>query len=94
MMGRRLADVGRGQRGLAVRQPVVDLDLRTLYLNDLELIGATVFSPQVFTDLVELVEAGLVQPTIAATYPLAEIHAAQEAFARKEHIGNIVITID
>lgn len=85
---------GRYVTAGAIAGPVVDIDLRTLYLNDLELIGATVFPPRVFADLVGLVEAGRVQPTIASTYPLAEIHAAQEAFSRKEHIGNIVITID
>ena len=68
-------------------------DLRTLYLNDLELIGATVFEPQVFGDLVGLVNAGRVRPPVAATFPLDEIGAAQEMFGRKEHVGAIVITI-
>jgi NADPH:quinone reductase-like Zn-dependent oxidoreductase len=88
-----LARGGRYVTSGAIAGPVVELDLRTLYLNDLELYGATVFEPQVFADLVALVNAGDVVPTIAATYPLAEIHAAQEAFGRKEHVGNIVITI-
>ena len=96
-VGRWIDELVRGGRYVtsgAIAGPIVEIDLRTLYLHDLELIGATVFPPEVFADLVGLVEAGLVQPTIAATYPLVEIHAAQEAFARKEHIGNIVITID
>ncbi len=85
---------GRYVTSGAIAGPIVEIDLRTLYLNDLELIGATVFPPKVFADLVNLVDAGLVQPSIAATYPLEEIHAAQEAFTRKDHVGNIVITID
>ena len=88
-----LAKGGRYVTSGAIAGPVVDLDLRTLYLNDLELYGATVFEPQVFADLIELVNAGDVAPIVAATYPLDQIHAAQEAFERKTHVGNIVITI-
>jgi hypothetical protein len=39
------------------------------------------------------VNAGLVRPPVAATFPLDEIGAAQETFGRKEHVGAIVITI-
>jgi NADPH:quinone reductase-like Zn-dependent oxidoreductase len=84
---------GRYVTSGAIAGPIVELDLRTLYLNDLELIGATVFEPQVFADLVGLVNAGLVRPPVAATFPLDEIGAAQEIFGRKEHVGAIVITI-
>jgi NADPH:quinone reductase-like Zn-dependent oxidoreductase len=84
---------GRYVTSGAIAGPIVELDLRTLYLNDLELIGATVFEPQVFADLVGLVNAGLVRPPVAATFPLDEIGAAQETFGRKEHVGAIVITI-
>lgn len=31
---------------------------------------------------------------LAATYPLADLHAAQQAFIDKRHVGNIVTTID
>jgi len=85
---------GRYVTSGAIAGPIVEIDLRTLYLNDLELIGATVFPPEVFAGLVDLVNAGQVRPNVAATFPLADIHAAQEAFVRKEHVGNIVITID
>lgn len=71
----------------------VALDLRVLYLNDLELIGATACPPEVFTTLVALIEAGSVRPVVAATYPLEEIHAAQEAFEARGRTGSIVITL-
>jgi NADPH:quinone reductase-like Zn-dependent oxidoreductase len=88
-----LANGGRYVTSGAIAGPVVDLDLRTLYLNDLELYGATVFEPRVFADLVALVNAGDVVPAIAETYALDDIHAAQAAFERKQHVGNIVVTI-
>lgn len=84
---------GRYVTSGAIAGPVVELDLRTLYLNDLELYGATVFQPQVFADLVGYIERGEVTPMLAATFPLAQIGEAQEAFGRKEHIGNLVITM-
>lgn len=91
-----LEALGRGGRYVtsgAIAGPVVDLDLRTLYLNDLQLHGATVYEPQVFADLVGYIERGEVRPVVGGTYPLEEIRAAQEAFAAKRHLGSLVITV-
>ncbi|MDE0656614.1 MAG: zinc-binding dehydrogenase, partial [Acidimicrobiaceae bacterium] len=66
---------------------------RTLYLKDLQLHGATVYAPQVFADLVGYIERGEVRPVVGGTYPLEEIHAAQEAFAGKRHVGSLVIVL-
>jgi NADPH:quinone reductase-like Zn-dependent oxidoreductase len=84
---------GRYVTSGAIAGPIVELDLRTLYLNDLELVGATVYEPHVFADLAGYIERGEVRPVLAATFPLAEIHAAQAAFEAKAHVGNIVITL-
>ncbi len=84
---------GRYVTSGAIAGPMVELDLRTLYLNDLELYGATIFEPQIFADLVGYIERGEVRPVLGGTYPLEQIHEAQEAFGRKAHIGNLVITM-
>ncbi len=84
---------GRYVTSGAIAGPMAELDLRTLYLNDLELFGATVFPPQVFADLVGYIERGEVHPVIANTYLLENIHAAQAAFERKDHLGALVITL-
>lgn len=75
----------------AIAGPMVALDLRTLYLRDLTFTGSTVIAPHVFPDLIRYIEAGEVRPALAATYPLAELHAAQAAFIDKKHTGNIVV---
>jgi NADPH:quinone reductase-like Zn-dependent oxidoreductase len=75
----------------AISGPVVDLDLRTLYLKDLKLIGCTVLEPEVFPNLIRYIESGEIKPLIAATYPLTEIVAAQEAFLTKQHVGKIIL---
>ena len=40
----------------AIAGPVVDLDLRTIYLNELKLIGSTAFSHHEFLSLVAYIE--------------------------------------
>ena len=75
----------------AISGPIVDLDLRTLYLKDLRLIGCTVLEPEVFPNLITYIERGEIKPLVAATFPLAEIVAAQEAFLTKRHVGKIVL---
>lgn len=77
----------------AIAGPVVELDLRTLYLNDLTLHGSTVTSAENFRNLVRYIERGEVRPTLAATWPLEELVAAQKAFLAKRHVGKIVLTM-
>ena len=46
---------------------------------------------EVFGNLVGYIERGEIRPLVAATFPLAEIGAAQEAFLAKRHVGKIVL---
>ena len=74
--------------------PLVELDVRTLYLKDLSLLGCTVLEPEVFPNLIAHIERGRILPVVAKTFPLERIHDAQSAFMSKRHIGKIVLTID
>jgi len=84
---------GRYVTSGAIAGPIVELDLRTLYLKDLTLIGSTRQDPGVFTDLVSYIEADEIKPVVAETYPLRDLHAAQKAFLEKSHMGKIGVTI-
>jgi NADPH:quinone reductase-like Zn-dependent oxidoreductase len=75
----------------AIGGPVTEIDLRTLYLNDLSLFGCTFQEDEVFENLVDYLERGEVRPVVSRTYPLADIARAQEDFLRKEHIGKLVL---
>jgi len=75
----------------AIAGPVVPLDLRTLYLKDLSLLGCTVTSPAVFARLVDLIQTGALQPVIRAVYPFADIALAQSDFLGKAQTGKIVL---
>lgn len=77
----------------AIAGPMVDLDLRTLYLRDLTFTGSTVIPPTIFGDVIRYIEQGEVKPVLAATYPLKELAKAQQAFIDKQHSGNIVVTV-
>ena len=85
---------GRYTTAGAIAGPMVDLDLRTLYLNDLEFHGCTVYDPAVFEALVGHIERGEVRPVVGGTFPLVDICAAQEAFLAKAHVGALVLTVD
>ena len=86
-----LARRGRYVVSGAIAGPIVDLDLRTLYLRDLTFLGSTVTALHVFADLVGYIERGEVRPLLAGTYPLKRLREAQAAFADKRHVGNIVV---
>ncbi len=88
-----LAGRGRYVTSGAIAGPIVEVDLRTIYLNDLELFGATIYGPGLFADLVGYIERGEIRPVLGGTFPLERIREAQEAFVRKEHFGNLVITL-
>lgn len=87
----RLRDGGRWVVAGAVAGPVVELDLRRLYLHDVSLIGSSMHSPAQFARLVGDARSGAVRPPVAARFPLAELPAAQARFLRGEHVGKIVV---
>ena len=82
---------GRYATSGAIGGPLVELDLRTLYLKDLTLVGCTAQDDVVFDNLVRAVEEGTVRPLVAATFPLSAIRQAQRVFMAKTHIGKLVL---
>jgi NADPH:quinone reductase-like Zn-dependent oxidoreductase len=77
----------------AIAGPRVSLDLRTLYLKDLSLLGCTVPPVDLFARLVERIERGEVRPLVSAIYPLERIGEAQTDFLAKRHTGKIVLRV-
>lgn len=75
----------------AIAGPLVQIDLRTIYLKDLTMFGCTFQEDAVFNNLIAYIEAGEICPVLARTYPLSEIRQAQEDFTRKAHIGSLVL---
>jgi NADPH:quinone reductase-like Zn-dependent oxidoreductase len=82
---------GRYAAAGAIAGPIVDLDLRTLYLKDLSLLGCTVLEPEVFGHLVQYIERGEIRPLLAGVHPLAAIVQAQQEFLAKQWLGKIIL---
>jgi len=77
----------------AVAGPLVQLDVRTLYLKDLRMFGCTVLEPEVFINLINYIEQDKIKPIVAQTFTLEEICEAQTLFMKKQHVGKFVLKI-
>lgn len=75
----------------AIAGPLVELDVRTLYLKDLTLVGCTYQPRQVFANLIDYIERGEITPLVSATYALDDIVSAQQAFLEKGFAGKLVL---
>ena len=84
---------GRYTTSGAIAGPIVNLDVRTLYLKDLTFYGCTYQPIEVFQNLIKYIEHDEIKPLVAKTYPLKEIKKAQEDFLLKKHIGKLVLMV-
>ncbi|WHO74629.1 alcohol dehydrogenase family protein [Rhizobium sp. BT03] len=77
----------------AIAGPIVELDIRTLYLKDLTFFGCTFQEDVVFENLVSYVERGEIKPLVGKSYPLRDIVEAQRDFLSKRIAGKLVLVI-
>lgn len=82
---------GRYVSSGAIGGPLVELDMRTLYLKDLTLIGRTAWDEQVFPDLISYIEREEIRPLLAGVLPLDQIATAQQELLETTHVGNFVL---
>lgn len=75
----------------AISGPIVNLDMRDMYLKDITLIGTTAWDEAVFPNIVKYIEQGEIQPVLANVFPLSAIAEAQAEFLLKKHVGNFVL---
>lgn len=86
-----LAPFGRYAVSGAIAGPIVELDLRTLYLKDQRFLGCTVLDDGVFSRLVGLIEQGDIKPLLACSFALESLSEAQAFFLAKQFTGKLVI---
>ena len=91
----RLLDVlrrgGRYATAGAIAGPLVELDVRTLYLKDLTLFGCTFQEDEVFENLVSYVERGEIRPLVARTFPPARDPPGAGSILAKAFTGKLVL---
>ncbi len=88
--------VARGGRVVIVGNtsgPKAEIDVRFIFGKQISLIGSTMGSHQDFCDVMELVWAGKLKPSIDRTMPLADGRAAHELLAAGRQFGKIVLQI-
>ena len=86
-----LRPFGRYAVSGAIAGPIVELDLRTLYLKDQWFMGCTVLDDGVFGRLVGLIERGDIKPLLARCFALHAVAEAQAFFLDKKFTGKLVI---
>ncbi|MFJ2618352.1 alcohol dehydrogenase family protein [Glutamicibacter sp. NPDC087344] len=90
----RLAALHRGGRYAiagAIGGPVAPIDLRTIYLNDLKVLGCTFQDDHIFENIIGYVERNEIRPHVSKVYPLEQIAQAQQDFLSKSHMGKLVL---
>lgn len=82
---------GRYVTSGAIAGAQVSLDLRTLYLNNISLLGCTAWAEPVFANLVAYIERGEIRPMLVKTFALQDMAQAQREFLNKTHVGKFAL---
>jgi NADPH:quinone reductase-like Zn-dependent oxidoreductase len=85
---------GRYATAGAIAGPIVELDVRTLYLKDLTFFGCTFQDDDVFANLVGYIERGDIKPQVGRVFKLRDIGEAQRVFQTKTVSGKLVLEIE
>lgn len=85
---------GRYTTAGAIAGPVVQLDLRTMYLKQLALHGSSQGTRGDFRRIVRYIEEGKIRPLVGGVYPLSQFHRAQTDFIAKSFVGKLVVVPD
>ena len=83
---------------------ITDVNMRTMYVKNIRLIGSTLRSKtpevkgQILSSLVKdvwpKVESGEVRPTIYKVMPITEAEAAHDLLAQGKSVGKVVLTVN
>ena len=91
---RILRPEGRYTTAGAIAGPVVQLDLRTMYLKQLQLHGSSQGTRGDFRRIVRYIEEKKIRPLVGGIYRLSDFHRAQTDFMAKDFVGKLVVVPD
>jgi NADPH2:quinone reductase len=107
IMGKCIHYLTHGARWImiaALAGSITEIDLKTVYVRNVRIIGSTLRSraPKVkaqilagiVRDVYPKIEAGLVKPTIYRVLPITEAEEAQAILYRSENVGKVVMTVN
>jgi NADPH:quinone reductase-like Zn-dependent oxidoreductase len=88
---RVLRPLGRYVVAGAIAGPLVETDLRTIYLNQLTLLGSSFGTHEDFAAIMGFIAEERLQPVLERTYPLRELATAQADFVAKRFFGKLAV---
>ncbi|MGH6918531.1 MAG: alcohol dehydrogenase catalytic domain-containing protein, partial [Geminicoccaceae bacterium] len=91
---RVLRPEGRYTTAGAIAGPVVQLDLRTVYLKHLQLHGSSQGTRGAFRRLLGYIEHGKIRALVGGVYKLSDFHRAQTDFMGKTFVGKLIVVPD
>lgn len=91
---RILRPEGRYTTAGAIAGPVVQLDLRTMYLKQLRLNGSSQGTRADFRRIMRYIEGKKIRPLVGGVYRLSDFHRAQADFMAKDFVGKLVVVPD
>lgn len=77
----------------AMGGPMVEIDMRRVYLKNLELHGASQGTRRDFAAVRDYALSGKIRPLVAGTFALEDLGRAQEEFKKKEFVGKLVVAV-
>jgi NADPH:quinone reductase-like Zn-dependent oxidoreductase len=77
----------------AMGGPMVEIDMRRIYLKNLDIHGASQGTRRDFKAVRDYALAGNIKPLVAGTFALDELGRAQEEFKKKKFVGKLVIEV-
>lgn len=85
---------GRYTTAGAIGGPLVQLDLRTIYLKHLAIHGSSQGTRAAFQRLMDYVNTGRIKPILDSQFKLSDFHRAQTYFMKKNFVGKVVVVPD
>lgn len=85
---------GRYTTAGAIGGPLVQMDLRTVYLKHLVIHGSSQGTRGAFKRLMYYVNTGQIKPILDSQFKLSDFHRAQTYFMKKNFVGKVVVVPD
>jgi NADPH:quinone reductase-like Zn-dependent oxidoreductase len=76
----------------ATSGPIVQIDLRHLFIKHQRIIGSTMGNRTDLNELAHLFENGAFKPVVDSVFPFEKIREAHERMERGDHMGKIVLS--
>ena len=106
IMGKCIHYLTHGARWImiaALAGTKTEIDLKNIYVRNVRIIGSTLRSRTpavkaeilagIVRDVYPKIEAGLVKPTIYATFPIEEAESAHDVLYQGKNVGKVVLTV-